>query len=51
MKSVKPYDFTKIKQDIANKKQKAAADRKAERLARENALSASEKQRQRRGIG
>ena len=50
MKSVKPYDFTKIKQDIANKKQKAAADRKAERLARENALSASEKQRQRRGI-
>ena len=51
MKSVKPYDFTKIKQDIADKKQKAKADRKADRLARENALSASEKQRQRRGIG
>jgi len=51
MKSVKPYDFTKIKKDMADKKQKAIADRKAERLARENALSASEKQRQRRGIG
>ena len=47
MKSVKPYDFTKIKQDIADKKQKAKADR----LAKDNALSASEKQRQRRGIG
>ena len=47
MKSVKPYDFTKIKQDISNKKQKVKADR----LAKDNALSASEKQRQRRGIG
>ena len=46
MKSVKPYDFTKIKQDIADKKQKAKADR----LAKDNALSASEKQRQRRGV-
>ena len=50
MKSVKPYDFTKIKQDIADKKQKAKADRKADRLARDNALSTSEKQRQRRGV-
>ena len=48
MKSVKPYDFTKIKQDIANKKQKEKADR----LAKIPFTSASEKQRlRRRGIG
>ena len=46
MKSVKPYDFTKIKQDIANKKQKEKADR----LAKIPFTSASEKQRLRRGI-
>ena len=40
MSSVKPYDFTKINKKI-----------KADQTAKNNALSASEKQKQRRGIG
>ena len=40
MSSVKPYDFTKIDKTI-----------KADQTAKKNALSASEKQKQRRGIG
>ena len=39
MSSVKPYDFTKINKKI-----------KADQTAKKNALSASQKQKQRRGI-
>ena len=47
MSSVKPYDFTKI-----NKKIKADQTAKNNAsYAKKNALSASEKQKQRRGIG